>query len=108
MITATIHDCARSICTSEISAAEVSSLSASGSITWPKRRDLLAAAGEVAVEPVGERGEREDRRADELLRHAEDQPALELRQQHHHEQRHEEDARDGQRVRQVHRALCAT
>ena len=29
-------------------------------------------------------------------------PALELRQQHHHEQRHEEDARDRQRVRQVH------
>ena len=29
-------------------------------------------------------------------------PPFELRQQHHHEQRHEEDARDRQRVRQVH------
>src|SRR4051812_23227549 len=35
MITATIHDCARSSCTSEMSAADVSSLSASGSITCP-------------------------------------------------------------------------
>src|SRR5438270_234103 len=35
MITATIHAGARSICTSEMSAADVRSLSASGSITWP-------------------------------------------------------------------------
>ena len=35
MITATIHAGARSICTSEMSAAEVSSLSASGSMTCP-------------------------------------------------------------------------
>ena len=37
-----------------------------------ERRDLLAAARQVAVGPVGERREAEDRRADELLRHAED------------------------------------
>jgi len=35
MITATIHAGAISICTSEMNAAEVSSLSASGSIIWP-------------------------------------------------------------------------
>ena len=58
MMTATIHAGARSICTSEMSAAMVSSLSASGSMNWPSGGDLLAAAREIAVEPVGERGER--------------------------------------------------
>ena len=67
MMTATIHAGARSICTSEMNAAVISSLSASGSMHLAERGDLLAAAREVAVEPVGERRDAEDRRADELL-----------------------------------------
>ena len=76
MMIATIQAGARSICTSEMNAAEISSLSASGSMTCPSARDLLAAAREVAVEPVGERREAEDRGADELLADAEDHAAL--------------------------------
>ena len=71
----------------------------------PERRDLLAPPREVAVEPVGQRGDAEDRRADELLRHAEDQAPLELRQQHDDQQRHEEDAAERQRVRKIHALL---
>ena len=67
MMSATIQAGARSSCTSEMNAAEVSSLSASGSMHLAERRDLLAAPRQVAVEPVGERREREDRRADQLL-----------------------------------------
>ena len=44
----------------------------------------------------------EDGRADDLLREAQHQPALELRQEHHHQQRHEEHAHQRQRVREVH------
>ena len=106
MITATIHAGARSICTSEISAAERQQLVGERIDDLPERRDLLAAARQIAVGPVGERGQAENRGADELLRHAENLPAFELRQQHHHEQRHEEDARHGERVRQVHGRDC--
>ena len=56
----------------------------------------------------GERCERENHRADDLVGDAENLPALELRQQHYHEQRHEEDARYGQRVREVHQRLALT
>ena len=105
MITATIHAGTRSSCTSETSVAEISSLSASGSRIWPSHGDLLAPPREIAVEPVGERGEAEDGRGHQLDRQAEHQPAFELREQHRHQHRHQENARDGERVRQIHAAL---
>jgi hypothetical protein len=52
--------------------------------------------------------EAEDRRADQLLGDAEDHAAFELREQHDDEQRHEEDARDGERVRKVHERRVRT
>ena len=68
----------------------------------PERGDLLAAARQVAVEPVGQRRQAEDRRADQLLPHAQNEAPLELRQQHDDQQRHEKDAAERQRVRQIH------
>ena len=58
---------------------------------------LLAPAGEEAVEEVGQRGEQEDRQADELL-------VLEARlgEQHHDQERHQQDAEEREDVRQVH------
>ena len=102
MITATIHAGARSICTSEIERGERQQFVGERIDELPERRDLLAAARQIAVGPVGERGEAENRGADELRRHAENLPPLELRQQHDHEQRHQADARHRERVRQVH------
>ena len=58
MITATIHAGARSICTSEMSAAGDQQLVGERIDDLPERRDLLAPPRQVAVEPVGERGER--------------------------------------------------
>ena len=43
-----------------------------------ERRHLLAAARQVAVEPVGERGEAKNRRADQLLADAEDEAPFEF------------------------------
>jgi hypothetical protein len=65
-------------------------------------RDLLAPARQVAIEPVGEGRQREDRGADQFLAPPEHNPFLELRQQHDHEQRHEKDPRQRERVREVH------
>ena len=92
MMTATIQAGARSICTSEMSAADDQQLVGQRIDELAERRDLLAPARQVAVEPVGQRRQPEDRGADEFLRHAEDLTPLELRQQHDDEQRHEEDA----------------
>jgi len=69
----------------------------------PERRDLLPAAREVAIEPVGQRRQAEDRRPHQFFANAKNQAPLELRQQNHHEQRHEEDASDGDRVGKIHR-----
>ena len=68
MMTATIQAGARSICTSEMNAAEIRSLSASGSMQLAERRDLLPPPRQVAVEPVGQRGQPKMAAADELLR----------------------------------------
>ena len=65
-------------------------------------RDLFPAPGQIPVQPVGDGCEAENRGADELVRDAENLAALELRQQHDHEQGHEEDAAERQRVREVH------
>jgi len=43
---------------------------------------LPTSSSQVPVEPVGHRREREDRSADQLLRHPEDTTALEFGQQH--------------------------
>ena len=67
-----------------------------------KGRDLFATPGEVAVSPIGEGCKTENRRADDLVGDAENLPSLELRQQHHHEERHEENPRERQRIGQVH------
>jgi hypothetical protein len=68
-----------------------------------QRGDLLAAPGQVAVQPVGQRCQPEDGCRHEVLVDPQHLPALELRQQHHDEQRHQEDPRQRQRVRQIHR-----
>ncbi len=102
MMTATIQAGARPICTSEMKRRRDEQLVGERIHQLPEGRDLLAAARQVAVEPVGERGQPEDGRADELLADAENQPPLELRQQHDHEQRHEEDPGERERVRQIH------
>jgi hypothetical protein len=68
----------------------------------PELRHLPAAAGEVAVQPVRQRRDAEDGGAEDLPRHAEDELGLEARQQHHDEQRNQEDAGQRKRVRQVH------
>ena len=104
MMTATIQAGARSSCTSEMNAADVSSLSASGSIIRPSDGHLPAAARQIAVEPVGERGQAEDRRATSAVGTPKISMPFELRQQDDDEQRDQEDARDGQRVGQVHLA----
>ena len=65
-------------------------------------RHLPAAPGQVAVQPVRERRGTEDGRAQDLLGHADDDLGL-ARQQHHDEQRNEEDTGQRKRVRQVHR-----
>ena len=68
-----------------------------------ERGDLLPPPREVAVEPVGERRDGENGRADQFLADPEDQAPLELGEQHDHQQRDQEDPRDGQRVGQVQR-----
>ena len=70
-----------------------------------ERGHLAAPARQIAVEPVGERGQAENRRANERRRHAENRMALELRQQDDDQQRDQEDAGNGERVRQVHQPL---
>ena len=57
---------------------------------------LATAAGQVAVEPVGQRGNAEDRCRHEFFRHAGDPAAVELREQHDDQQRDEHHPRDGQ------------
>ncbi len=68
----------------------------------PQPGDLAAAAGQVAVEPVGERREAEDGPGHQLDGQSHHEPALELREQHRHQQRHQEDARDRDAIGQVH------
>src|SRR6185295_2591722 len=57
-------------------------------------RGLVAAARDPAVEEIGDRGEEENPEAYELA-------AAELRQQHHHEKRHEKDPKQRERIRKV-------
>jgi len=66
-----------------------------------ERGDLVASSREIAVQPVGQGREAEDGGADEFLADAQDQPAFELGQQNHDEQRDEEDPDCCQGVRQV-------
>ena len=67
-----------------------------------EHRDLLAAPRQVTVQPVGQRGDAEDQRRRHPLGQAQDQVALERGQQHHDQQRDQDDARQGEGVRQVH------
>ena len=67
-----------------------------------ERGDLMTPPRQIAVEPVGEGRDREDRGANELFPNPENHAPLELREEHHHEQRHQKNSRDRQRVRQVH------
>ena len=55
-----------------MNAAEVSSLSASGSIIWPSGVTCLPPARQVAVEPVGQRRQAEDGRRHQVLVDTED------------------------------------
>jgi hypothetical protein len=64
--------------------------------------DLAAPPRQVAVEPVGQGGQPEDCRPDNLHLEPQHPPALELGHQHHHEQRHQEDPGERERVGQVH------
>ena len=66
----------------------------------PERRDLLVPPRQIAVEPVRDRREAENRRP-KLLRL---QVPLELGQKHYHQQRDEENAAEGQRIGQIHYA----
>ena len=74
-------------------------------MNWPSVRDLLAPARQIAIEPVGQRREAEDRRADQFLADTENETSLEFRQQHDDEQGDQEDAADRDRVRQIHGML---
>ena len=94
MTTTTIHAGARPSSTSEMKAAEISSLSAIGSSSVPSVVISPAPARQPAVEEVGRDGRQEDQEADRL-------PPVELRQQDDHEKRHEEDAQQRQRVGKV-------
>ena len=69
---ATIQAGARSICTSETNAAGDQQLVGERIHQLAERCDLLAAARQIAVEPVGQRGQRENGGADQFLRHAEE------------------------------------
>jgi len=67
-----------------------------------QHRDLLAAPRQVAVQPVRQRGDAEDQRRRHPLGQAQHQVALERGQQHHDEERDQDDARQGEGIRQVH------
>jgi hypothetical protein len=105
MISATIQAGASPSCTSEMNAADVSNLSAIGIEHLPQPGHLTTAPREVAIEPVGDRRECKDRRADQLPLHPENPPALELRQEHYDQERHEKHAHQCQRIGQIHRWL---
>ena len=91
MITIATQAASRSSETSEISAATISSLSASGSISFPNVVTCSPAAGDVAVEPVGQRGQREHDRRDHV-------PVRRLVEQRDDDHRHRDDPQHGEDV----------
>jgi len=60
-----------------------------------KRRDLPASARQIPVEPVGQRGEAKNGRAENLLAHPVGLPAIKLRQEDQHQQGHQKDSANG-------------
>ena len=96
MITIATQAARRSSETSETSAAVISSLSASGSISLPKVVIDVARAGEVAVEPVGQRREGEDAGGQRVA-------VRRLPQQRDDDDRHRDDAQQGEDVGKVER-----
>ena len=91
MITIATHAASRCSETSEISAATISSLSASGSISLPKVVIESARAREVAVDEVRQRGEREHDRGEHVALRG-------VAEQRDDEHRHEHDAQHRQHV----------
>ena len=96
MITIATHAASRCSETSEISAATISSLSASGSISLPNVVIESARAREVAVDEVGQRGQREDDRRQHVA-------GRRVAEQRHHQHRDEHDPQHRQQVGQVQR-----
>ena len=72
----------------------------------PEARDLLAAPGEEAVEPIGQRRDAKDDGAQQLFAHPEELDVLRIRQQDNDEQRDQKDSSDRDRVRKVHSTRC--
>ena len=81
---------ARSSWTSEMNAAD-EQLVRDRIERLPEPGDLSSATREIPIEPIGDRGDREDRRTDQLFRNAENTPAFELGEQHDDQERHEND-----------------
>src|SRR5262249_26342697 len=70
-------------------------------------RDLLPTARQLSVEVIGQRCCDKNRDSQQISGHA--QPVFGYgREQHHNQQRHNEDSRKSQRIREIHWSLLKT